>query len=290
MGSRASDTAKGALGGAATGATIGSVVPGYGTAIGAGIGGLIGGIGGYFSHHDDAPAQYQDRDRILSLINGGFGQGGGRLGNGQPIRVGGVDVSGVGGAFGGGGAQNITGYDAPRVSSASPFRTGQLAQMQQLQGIASGQQQGAGELAAQRQVQNALAAQQAQARMARGGGMAPMAYRNAANQSAALGISGAGMGQQSALQDQQAAQNQLASVSSAGRNADISIGNANAGYQLQNNQLNSQNYKDLLAQLTAMNAGTFAAQNANNMAQNQQNNALLGAGIQTAGTIIASRK
>lgn len=74
MGSKAGDTAKGALSGAATGAAIGSVVPGYGTAIGAGVGAIAGGLAGYFGH-DDGPSDEDIRKKKLSqqsLLAGRF--------------------------------------------------------------------------------------------------------------------------------------------------------------------------------------------------------------------------
>ena len=240
--------------GAASGAALGSVAGPWGAAVG----GAIGGIAGLFGGGDDQPKpQYQDRDQILSLINQGYGPGG------------------------------ITRNQAPQLQMGDdPFRRAQLQQMGQLQGIASGQQQGAGELATQRQYANALAAQQAQARMARGGNAA-LAYRNAANQSAALGSTAAGMGQQAALQDQMNAQGLLGQVGQVGRAGDFNAANANANYQLANNQLNSNNYTALLAQLNSMNGGQLGAQAAAAQAGQQRNDALLGAGISAAGQVLA---
>lgn len=141
---------------------------------------------------------------------------------------------------------------APAIDPA--FRNAQIAQMQQLQGIASGNQQGAGELAVQRQVGNALAAQQAGARMARGP-MAGLAARGAANQSAAIGLSGAGMGQQAALQDQSTAQGLLAQIGAQGRQGDLGVG------QLQQNQtqLNDQYLLGLLSQQTGLSIAELQA-------------------------------
>lgn len=239
--------------GAASGAALGSVAGPYGAAIGGAVGGLAGLFGG---GGDDKP-QFQDRDRILQLINQGYGQGG------------------------------ITSNQAPQLQMGDdPFRRAQLAQMGQLQAIASGQQQGAGELAAQRQYANAMAAQQAQARMARGGNAA-LAYRNAANQSAALGSTAAGMGQRSALQDQQAAQGLLGQVGAAGRQGDYSVANANAGYQMGTNQLNSGNYMSLLNSLNAMNGAQIGPQAAAQQYGQQRNDAMLGAGISAAGQYMA---
>src|SRR5882672_6755943 len=151
--------------------------------------------------NNNVPTHLQDRDKISGLIDQGMGQ---YTNQAAPQAQ---------AAYAGAGPQA---QGAQLSMGADPFRQGQLQQIGQLQGIASGQQQGAGELAAQRQIQQALAAQQAQAHMARGSNAA-LAYRNAANQSAALGSTGAGMGQQAALQDQQAAQNMLTGALGQGR-------------------------------------------------------------------------
>lgn len=244
--------------GAASGAALGSVAGPYGAAIGGAIGGIAGLFGG---GGDDTPKpQYQDRDRILQLINQGYAPGG------------------------------IASQQAPQLQMGDdPFRRAQLAQMQQLQGIASGQQQGAGELATQRQYANALAAQQAQARMARGTNAA-LAYRNAANQSAALGSTAAGMSQQSALQDQMNAQGLLGQVGASGRGADINVANANAGLQLGTQNANAANYMALLQSLGGMDTGQLGAQAAAQQYAQQRNDALLGAGIGAAGQYLAARQ
>lgn len=208
-----------------------------------------------------APKEYQDRSQIAGLINGGYGQ------NGQG---------------------GITNFQAPQLQMGSdPFRQAQLQQMGQLQGVASGQQQGAGELAAQRQISNALANQHSIAAGARGGNAA-LAYRNAANQSAALGSTGAGMGQQAAMQDQQGAQGLLGQIGAQGRQGDIGVANANAGYQQGVNQLNSGNYLSLLNQLNSMNQSKYNADLGISAQTNQSNNALAGGVIAGAGAAIAS--
>ncbi len=183
---------------------------------------------GKFTYGDKpTPTEFQDRAQMQAML----GQGVGRYTNMQ----------------------------SPQLQMGDdPFRRAQLAQMGQLQGIASGQQQGAGELAAQRQYQNAMAAQQAQARMARGGNAA-LAYRNAANQSAALGSTAAGMGQQAALQDQMNAQGLMGQLGASGRGADINVANANAGFQQNMNQLNSGNYLQFLNQLNQTNMSKYNA-------------------------------
>lgn len=250
--------------------------------------------------------QYQDRSRILDLVNQGYGPGG--ITSQQAPQM---QAAWAGPAAQAQGAQLNLGSD--------PFRQGQMQQIGQLQGIASGQQQGAGELAAQRQIQQALAAQQAQARMARGSNAA-LAYRNAANQSAALGISGVGMGQQAALQDQQNAHNMLTGALGQGRGMDVNVAGQNAGFQqqagLQNagfqqqtglanagfqqsanqananlqqqgQQMNGQNYLGLLGHLGNMDANQLAAQQA--AAQNKgMMGPLLSAGGQVAGAAMST--
>lgn len=160
------------------------------------------------------------------------------------------------------------------------FRAMQMAQAQQLQRIASGQQQGAGELAAQRQVQNALAAQQAQARMARGGQNAALAFRQGARNAAGIGLSGAGMAQQAAMQDQMNAQNALSGVLGQGRGQDLSLAGNNA--QLAQNQ-----YGQNLGALTNLNGQQLGAQtNAMNATLGQQG--IAGGLLNTAGALIAA--
>lgn len=261
----------------------------------------------WFGGSSPQNTQYQDRDRIMNMITRGMY-----------------------------GKNNITQMQAPQMAAAQagpaaqmqaaqlqmgddPFRQAQLQQLGQLQGIASGQQQGAGELAVQRQMGNALAAQQAQARMARGGNAA-LAYRNAANQSAALGSTAAGMGQQAAMTDQMNAHGALAGIGAQGRAGDYSTANANAGYQqqagLQNagfqqqtgltnagfqqganqynaglqqqgQQMNSQNYLGLLGQLGNMDANQLAAQQAAGQNKGMMG-PILSAGGQVAGAALMS--
>lgn len=162
------------------------------------------------------------------------------------------------------------------------FRQGQLQQVGQLQGIASGQQQGAGELAAQRQVQNALAGQQALARI-RGAGGAGL--RTAARQSAGLGITGAGMGQQAALQDQMNAQGLLANALTQGRGADINIAGQNAQNTLQQRQMNNQQLQAMLQALLGMNQTEMQGQMAN--AHPGIGGSLIAAGGQVAGSALS---
>jgi len=233
----------------------------------------------------NVPTQFKDRDQIMSLINKGYAPGGitqGAAAQASPAHA-----------------------SAARLQmGGDPFRQGQMQQVGQLQRIAGGQQQGAGELAVQRQMGNALAAQQAQARMARGGNAA-LAYRNAANQSAALGSTGAGLGQQAALQDQSAAQGALTNALGQGRGMDIGVAGQNAGFQQQTGlanagfqqqsglanaqmqqqqqQQNAQNYMQLLQQLQGMNSAELGYAQAPVLAANQAQAGLLGGLISTGG-------
>jgi len=261
-----------------------------------------GDLNWWFGGSSPQNTQYQDRDLMLSRIQRGFDHNG--IAQMQAPQM---QAAQAGPAAQMQAAQLQLGND--------PFRAAQLQQLGQLQGIASGQQQGAGELAVQRQMGNALAAQQAQVRMARGGN-AELAYRNAANQSAALGSTAAGMGQQAALGDQMNAQSMLGQSAGQGRGMDIGVAGQNAGYQqqagaqnaqLQQNQgqynatnqqganqynaglqqqgqqLNSQNYLGLLSQLGNMNANQLNAQGAAS-----QNKGMIGPLLSAGGQIGAA--
>lgn len=148
---------------------------------------------------------------------------------------------------------------APQAVNDSPFRTGQLQQMGQLQGIASGQQQGAGELAAQRQAQNAIAQQQSMARMARGGN-AGLAQMGAANNAAGIGLAAAGQGQQAAMQDQMNAQGLLAQVSGQGRSQDQATALANLDAKLKQMGMDDATRLGYLQQLTGLNQQAIGGQ------------------------------
>lgn len=167
-------------------------------------------------------------------------------------------------------------------SQQAQFRGGQQAQIGQLQGIASGQQQGAGELAAQRQVQNALAGQQALARMrgAGGGGML-MAGRN----SAGIGLAGAGMGQQAALQDQMGAQGLLTQALGGARGQDIGFANSNAQLQQNQTQLNDQQVLGLMQQMGLMDENELKRRM---MLAATTHNGALGGGMMVGGQILGS--
>jgi hypothetical protein len=163
------------------------------------------------------------------------------------------------------------GQAAPQLNQGPANQLGQmqLQQINQLQGIASGQQQGAGELAVQRQVANAQAANQAAARMARGGTNSALAYRQAANNTAATGMSGAGQAQQAALTDQMNAQNMLGQQLNQARGQDIGIAGQNAQLQAGQNQLGMNGYLGLGGQ-------NLQAQQQAAQMQNAQTSGLLG--------------
>lgn len=173
---------------------------------------------------------------------------------------------------------------APTIdpSQQAQFRQMQMQQAQQLQRIASGQQQGAGELAIQRQVANAQAAQQAQARMARGGN-AGMANLQASRAQAGIGLQGAGQSQQAALSDQQAAQSQLANSLNQGRSGDMSLAQGNANLQAGQNQI-AQGYNQ---QLVTEGGNELQGANSNWQAA-QQDHGILGGLFNTAGSMFAA--
>ncbi len=123
--------------------------------------------------------------------------------------------------------------DAPMMNTgmADQARAGQNQLAQMLFQQASGERAGAGELAVQRQTGRALADQTSNAQMARGGGAA-MAARNAARNSADIGVNAAGQAAIAQLQDQQSAQNQLGGLLGMQRSQDIQTAGANQQAQL----------------------------------------------------------
>lgn len=179
-------------------------------------------------------------------------------------------------ATGQGIAQNM-GQAAPTI--APDFRNAQLAQMAQLQAIASGQQMGAGELAAQRQGQNAAAQQMAMAHMARGGNAA-LAQLGAQRQVAGIGVNTAGQSQQAAMQDQMNAQGTLAGITNAGRAGDLGV----AGMQQNQQSINNTGALGYLGALGNMDQGQLAAATASMQAKNQQQG-MLGGLMQVGGTL-----
>jgi Chaperone of endosialidase len=147
-----------------------------------------------------------------------------------------------------------TNRQAPQTTTDNPFRSAQLNQLGQLQGIASGQQQGAGELAVQRQAQNAQAAQQAQMRMRGGGAGGGLASLNQANAGAGISSNAMGMGQQAAMGDQMNAQGLAAQIAAQGSGQDQQTKLANLDAQLKQMGMDDAQRLAYLQQLTGMNA------------------------------------
>jgi len=219
---------------------------------------------------DYSQAQMQDRGRIGQVINQGLGR---------------VDAR-----------------QAPQVASQTiatgpqdQFRAAQLGQMRRLQGIASGQQQGAGELAAQRQAQQAIAAQQAAARMSRAGGGA--AQLGAARNMVDISGAAAGQARQAALQDQMSAQGMLTQAMGQGRGQDIGLatdqanlrnaaGLANLQAQLQARGMNDAAINNYLQALLGMNQAEMNARVGLQGAEMGQAG-LLGGALSAAGTVAA---
>lgn len=218
---------------------------------------LFGGLNASLNPADYAKnTQYQDRDAIQGAINQGLGMANNRQ------------------------AQQLD------QRQSDYWRNMQQQQAGQLQKIASGQQQGAGELAVQRQIQNALAAQQAQARMARGGNAA-LAYRDAAQQQAGVGLQGAGQAQQAALQDQQAAQGALANLTGQARGQDLGAAQQNLDSWLRTQGLNDAQRQAMLGAYGQMDATQLqAALAAMGAATSQQG--MLGGLLNTAGQLGAA--
>jgi hypothetical protein len=187
-------------------------------------------LGGLDNSPDPNKAKFGDRDYIQNTVQQGIAGAQNR----QAPQAGGTTVGNV---FTGQGATIAQG---PQTQ----FRGGQMDLANRLQGIASGQMQGAGEMAVQRQVGQAIAGQQAMARSARGGG-AGLAFRGAARNAADVGVAGAGQAQMAALQDQSAANAQLAGVLGQGREQDVGLATsqANLGQQMNLANLSAQNQR-----------------------------------------------
>lgn len=142
--------------------------------------------------------------------------------------------------LGGAGGRQAPMSEAAQLGQAAQLNGGpqdQIRQQQQqqagfLQGIMGGQQAGAGELAVNRQTGQGLAQQASMARMGRGQNAALMA-RNAARNSADIGLAGAGQAAQAQMQDQQGAAGQLGQMLGGMRGQDIDLAGQNANLQQQ---------------------------------------------------------
>lgn len=150
---------------------------------------------------------------------------------------------------------------APGFQSADATQSrGQMQSLaDRLNSVARGTEAGAGELAVNRQVGQAQAQQTAQANMARGGNTA-MAARNAARNTADIGVAGAGQAAMAQMNDQNAANQQLSGLLSNMRGQDIGIGQGNQQSQLSQEQLNQQAQLGYLAQLLGVDQATLQAQ------------------------------
>jgi hypothetical protein len=120
-------------------------------------------------------------------------------------------------------------------------RAGSYSVANRLGAIAGGQQMGAGELAVNHQLGQAVAQQVAQARMARGVNGA-LAARNAARNSADVGMQAAGIAAQSRMTDQANANQQLAGIygNLYGQDASVAAQNAQLGQSAQVANQNAQ--------------------------------------------------
>ena len=130
-------------------------------------------------------------------------------------------------------------------------RAGMLGVADRLGAIAGGQAPGAGELAVNRQLGSATAAQIAAARTARGANAA-LAFRNAARNTADLGLAGAGQAAQAQMQDQAAANQQLGALYGGMRGQDIDVAAQNA--QLGQQQMLQQGAFDQQAAIANLQA------------------------------------
>lgn len=155
---------------------------------------------------------------------------------------------------------NVATADAAQIDQAqqNQWRQRQLALADQMQRVASGQQQGAGELAAQRAAQQALASQQAMARMGRGSNAA-LAARGAARNAQDIGGQMAGQAQQAALQDQSNARAQLGGLMQGARGADIGMATSQAGLQQQVNLANMSAENQRIFQQAGLDQSTSLA-------------------------------
>lgn len=140
------------------------------------------------------------------------------------------------------GLRQLLGNQAPMLDQgqSNQVRQQQMGLADMLMRTAQGNQPGAGEMAVNRQAGQAQAAQMAQAQMARGAG-AGLAARNAARNSAEIGVNAAGQAAQAQIADQANAQNQLNALLGTTRQQDIGIAGANQNAQMaqQNLQLNA---------------------------------------------------
>lgn len=178
----------------------------------------------------------------------------------------------------------------PRIQATEDpmFRNAQAGLLGQLQGVASGQQQGAGELAAQRAINRALASQRSMVASQRGANGA-LAAIEGARQSAYLGVQGAGQRQLAAMQDQGQAQQLLGQVSSQGRAADQNLSLANMNAALQARGMDDAQRMALLGQLFGMDQAEMQARLQMEVSKmNRPKSSLMGDLLQMGGTLGAA--
>lgn len=128
-------------------------------------------------------------------------------------------------------APTVQGYQL-NADQMNQSRAGQMGVADRLGAVAGGQQAGAGEIAVNRQMGQAQANQIAMARSQRGANSA-IAARNAARNSADMGLAGAGQAAQAQMSDQQAANAQLGQIygSMYGQDAQVAAQNAQLNQQ-----------------------------------------------------------
>ena len=197
---------QGAAGGAMTGAALGSVVPGIGTGIGALAGGALGGLAGYFG--DSGQQGYQDQ---LKQLAAGYGR-------------------------------RTAPQAGPAAQAAySGFRQNQGGLIAQLEAMARGEGPSAATMQMREAMDRAAGAQASAAAGAGGRGVnSGAAYRNAANNTAAIQSQGARDTGLMRVNEQLGAIGQLGQTIAQGRAGDEGINQFNAGQQNQNSQFNVQ--------------------------------------------------
>lgn len=202
-------------------------------------------------------------------------------------------------------ASGAAGRAAPTVQ-ASQLATGNIDQSRgglmgvagDLGRIASGQQAGAGEIAVNRQLGQATAAQTAAARMAHGANAA-LASRNAARNTADLGLQGAGQAAQAQMQDQQAANAQRGALYGQAYGQDTNVAQANAQLgqqaslanqqsQLYQTQMNDARQIQAIGAQLGWDQARIAAEIAKSQAQNQDKG-IFGGLLGAAGQIFAGK-
>ena len=158
------------------------------------------------------------------------------------------------------GAPTMDGSNLYGMQDQSRGMQSELAQRLNL--VSAGKAPGAGEMAVNRQIGQAQAAQAAQAATARGANAA-LANREAARQTANIGVSGAGQAAIAQLNDQTAASGQLAGLLGTQRSQDIGMRGQDIGVAQGNQQAQMQQQQiqlGALAQMLGVDQATLQAQ------------------------------